>query len=51
MFDVDMPYFFENEDWFYYDEKEEIYKLTDKAPQKAIDSYNEFYNENDMEVL
>lgn len=42
---VDMPYFMTNKDWYYYDEKEEIYKLTDKAPQKAIDSYKEFYKE------
>lgn len=40
---VEMPYFMENEDWYYYDG--EIYRLTDKAPAKAIESYNEFYNE------
>ena len=37
------PYFMSNEDWYYFDEKEWKYKLTDKAPLAAIDSYNEFY--------
>lgn len=40
------PYFMENEEWYYYDYEELKYKLTSKAPQKAIDSYNEFYGEN-----
>ncbi len=40
---VDMPYFMTNKEWYYYDEKAEKYKLTTKAPQKAINSYNEFY--------
>lgn len=38
------PYFMENKEWFYFDEKEFCYKLTDKAPKKAIESYKEFYN-------
>ena len=37
------PYFMKNKNWYYYDIKTGKYKLTDKAPQKAIDSYNEFY--------
>lgn len=36
-------YFLLNEEWYYYDEEEGIYKLTDKAPKKAIESYNNFY--------
>jgi hypothetical protein len=40
---LDRPYFMENKEWYYWDEKEWKYKLTDKAPKKAIDSYNEFY--------
>lgn len=40
----DIPYFMENEEWYYFDEKKWRYFLTDKAPQKAIDSYNEFYD-------
>jgi len=38
------PYFMNNKDWYYYDSKNWIYKLTGKAPQKAIDSYIEFYS-------
>lgn len=41
------PYFMENDEWFYYDEEEGICKLTDKAPQKAIESYKEFYDDDD----
>lgn len=42
---VDMPYFMENEKWFYFDTSEKNYKLTDKAPKKARESYEEFYSE------
>lgn len=42
---VDMPYFMENEKWFYFDISEKKYKLTDKAPKKARESYKEFYSE------
>lgn len=38
------PYFFENEEWFYYDKKIHKYRLTDKAPEEARKSYEEFYN-------
>lgn len=37
------PYFMKNKEWYYYDEKEYKYKLTDKATEEAIESYNEFY--------
>lgn len=37
------PYFMNNKEWFYFDEEEWKYKLTDKATEKAIESYNEFY--------
>lgn len=37
------PYFMTNEEWFYFDEDEWCYKLTEKAPEKAIESYEEFY--------
>lgn len=50
MRDVRLPYFMENKEWYYYDKKEEIYKLTDKAPQKAIDSYNEYYSSSDNDL-
>lgn len=41
------PYFLTNPEWYYFDEKEFKYKLTDKAPREAIDSYNEFYKKLD----
>lgn len=49
MKDVEQPYFMQNKDWYYYDEQEEIYKLTDEAPEEAIKSYKEFYSEEDDE--
>lgn len=39
------PYFMKNKDWYYFDEESFMYKLTDKAPTEARDSYNEFYSE------
>lgn len=37
------PYFMKNEEWYYFDEKEFRYKLTDRATDKAKESYKEFY--------
>lgn len=37
------PYFMKNSEWYYFDEEEWCYKLTDKAPEKARKSYEEFY--------
>ena len=45
---MDMTYFLENEEWYkeYRDERGRLkFKLTDKAPQKAVDSYNEYYED------
>ena len=42
---IDMPYFMENEEWYYFDFKDKKYRLTDKAPEKAEASYEEFYKE------
>lgn len=42
------PYFMKNPDWYYHDEVEFKYKLTDKAPKEAIESYKEFYDSLDM---
>ena len=39
------PYFMTNSEWYYYDEDTGRYKLTDKAPVKARNSYKEFYSE------
>lgn len=41
----EMPYFLSNDEWYYYDYKEMKYKLTDKAPKEAIESYRQFYKE------
>ncbi len=43
------PYFMTNEEWYYHDEKEWKYKLTEKAPEKAIESYNKFYQEVELD--
>lgn len=40
---VEKPYFLTNEEWYYEDEEEGIYKLTEKAPPEAVKSYREFY--------
>ena len=37
------PYFMTNKEWYYFDENEWEYKLTNKATNKAKHSYNEFY--------
>ena len=42
---VPEPYFMKKKEWFYFDEDEFCYKLTDKAPKKARESYKEFYSE------
>lgn len=39
----EIPYFMRNEDWYYFDEEEFRYKLTDKATPEAVESYNSFY--------
>lgn len=38
---VEEPYFLKNEEWYVYEDYQ--YKLTDKAPKKARESYEEFY--------
>ncbi len=43
--DVPIPYFLKNKNWYYYDEKLEMYNLTKNATPKARESYNEFYAE------
>lgn len=46
----DRPYFLENEEWYEINDGEgRGYILTDKAPQKAIDSYNQYYAEMDLQ--
>ena len=40
---LDMPYFMTNEEWFYFDGT--LFVLTDKAPDKAKESLEEFYKD------
>lgn len=42
---MDIPYFMTNKEWFYHDEKDFCYKLTDKAPPEAVKSYEKFYDD------
>jgi hypothetical protein len=42
---IEKPYFQQNPEWFYYDEKKGILSLTDKAPQEAYASYEQWVNE------
>ena len=45
------PYFMTNKEWYTFNEEKFRYELTDKAPEKAIESYNEFYGDKDNERL
>lgn len=40
---IEEPYFLKNAEWYYFDEMECKYKLTEKATEEAKESYNEFY--------
>ena len=44
MLETKQPYFLKNEEWYYYDGKTNKFYLTDKAPEEARKSYEEFYN-------
>lgn len=53
---IEPPYFLKNKEWyvetkgvpkFLGGKAKRKYKLTSKAPQKAIDSYNNYYKEID----
>lgn len=46
---LEEPYFMKNKEWYYFDEEDFIYKLTDKAPEKAKESYKEYYDALDKE--
>lgn len=46
---TELPYFLENKEWYYYDDEEGKYKLTDKATEEAKKSYEEFYRLLDEE--
>lgn len=40
---IEKPYFLTNKKWYKYDEKKKKYILTNNAPKKAQESYEEFY--------
>ena len=42
----DMPYFMEDSSWYYFDGRK--FALTDKAPEKAKKSLEEFYETEDQ---
>ena len=42
---LDMPYFMQKKEWFEFDFKKRRYVLTDKAPEKAKESLEEFYRD------
>ena len=44
----DMPYFMENEEGYYFDYKKGKFVLTDKAQEKAVESYKEFYDNREQ---
>ena len=41
---IEKPFFMTNKEWFYFDEDEMKYVLTEKANEKAKKSYKEFYS-------
>lgn len=47
------PYFLSNPAWYYYDEEDLMYKLTEEATPEAKASYEEFYKDNiiDGEII
>jgi len=52
MTQLNKPFFMTNPEWFRYDLKKGTYVLTDKAPEKAKNSYKRFYSrlENSYEI-
>lgn len=51
MLKANMPYFMKNKEWYYHDIKSFRYKLTNKAPKKAIESYKKYYKDLDNETI
>lgn len=39
---IDMPYFMTNPEWYRFDFEKRRYVLTDKAPQRAKESYEKY---------
>lgn len=39
---IDRPYFMEDKAWYTYDPEKRFFVLTEKAPEKAKESYKEY---------
>jgi len=42
-----MPYFMTNKDWYMFDFDKRLFVLTEKAPEKARESYNEYLKQKE----
>lgn len=47
--DAEKPYFMKNKEWYFYDEENDIFTMTDKAPIEAIASYEAFLEYTELE--
>ena len=45
---TELLYWQNDDSWFYYDEGNEMYYLTDSAPERAISSYNAWKEFNNL---
>ena len=48
---IEEPYFMKNPEWFYFDETQFKYVLTDKATEKAKKSYEDYYENLDDKTV
>lgn len=48
--DIKRPYFMENKEWYIYDNVKGIVGLTEKAPQKAVESYKQYLLDKEEEM-
>lgn len=48
---LDMPYFMTNDEWYRFDYTKKMYVLTDKAPDKAKESYKEWLKDIDRQKV
>lgn len=42
------PYWHKNKKWYYFDLKNNKFRLTNKAPIKAIESYKEYFKKDKL---
>lgn len=42
----DLPYFMKNKEWYFFDKNEGVYKPTEKAPPRAVESITKFNAEH-----